>query len=107
MLTDPTKIQEAQAIISGQKPSRMIVGTIAKQPAAYNPPWNYHLDPASVQFVNAAIEVCDATILGVEQHLDEACGSFLPGCAWCPWGSRLTAQVIPCCRTYLPLLLRR
>ncbi|WP_420845269.1 BP74-related protein [Nocardia arizonensis] len=28
-----------------------------------------------------------------EDHLDEACGAFLPGCFWCPWSSRLTREI--------------
>ncbi len=93
LLTDPDKIQEARDILSGQQPSRHIMGTIVKAPVSYNPPWSYHLDPSSITFFDFAIEVCDAAIRQVEQHLNEACGSFLPGCAWCPWGSRLIAEV--------------
>ncbi len=93
MLTDPDKIQEARDILSGRRHSRHIMGTIVKVPADYNPPWSYQLDPSSITFFDFAIEVCDAAIQQVEQHLDEACGSFLPGCVWCPWGSRLIAEV--------------
>jgi hypothetical protein len=92
-LTDPDKIQEARDILSGQRPSRHVMGTIVKVPVSYNPPWSYHLDPSSITFFDFAIEVCDAAIQQVELHLDEACGSFLPGCRWCPWGSRLIAEV--------------
>jgi hypothetical protein len=92
-LTDPTKIDEARAILSGHKPNRHVMGNIVKRPIDYNPPWSYHLDPASVTFFDFSIEVCDATIRAVEERLDEACGSFLPGCVWCPWGSRLIAEV--------------
>ncbi len=92
-LTDPQRIQEARDILSGRQRSRHIMGTIVKQPAAYNPPWTYHLDPPSIAFFDFAIETCDATIRYVEEHLDEACGAFLPNCVWCPWGSRLIAEV--------------
>lgn len=92
-LTDPAKIQEARDILSGQRPSRHIMGTIVKTPADYNPPWSYHLDPASVVFFNSAIEVCDATIQYVEDHLVQVGGTILPDYTWCPWGSRLIAEV--------------
>ncbi len=94
-LTDPAKIQEARNILSGLEGPRHIQGTIIKQPAVYNPPWSYHLDPASISFFTNAIEVCDATIQYVEDHLDEVCGAFLPNCAWCPWNSRLLSEVFP------------
>ncbi len=94
-LTDPEKIQEARDILSGVQPNRHIMGTIVKQPAAYNPPWHYSLDPATVTFFTSATEVCDATIQYVEDHLNDVCNSFLPRCMWCPWGSRLLAEVNP------------
>jgi hypothetical protein len=103
MLSDPDKIQEARDILRGQRPSRHIMGTIVKVPADYNPPWSYHLDPSSITFFDFAIEVCDAAIQEVEQHLNEACGSFLPDCRWCPWGSRLIAEVaVPATPTASP-----
>lgn len=92
-LSDPDKIQEARDILNGRRPSRHIMGKIVKVPADYNPPWSYYLDPPSITFFDFAIEVCDAAIQQVELHLNEACGSFLPGCVWCPWGSRLIAEV--------------
>ena len=101
--TDAQIIQEARNILVGQAPSRHITGVIVKYPAAYNPPWSYHLDPTSVAFFDVSIEVCDASILIVEQHLQEVCGSFLPGCQWCPWGSRLVAEIRV---EYLPVVIR-
>ncbi|MEU0432031.1 hypothetical protein ABZ153_10400 [Streptomyces sp. NPDC006290] len=47
------------------------------------------------QFADAAIEVCDATIPYVEDHLDEAGGPFFPGLYWCPRTGRLTEEVTP------------
>ncbi len=92
-LTDLAKIEEARAIVSGQKSNRHVMGSVVQRPVGYNLPWSYHLDPASITFFDFALEVCDATIRYVEDHLDEACGAFLPGCTWCPWGSRLIAEV--------------
>lgn len=92
-LTDPVLIQEARDMLAGIIPTRHIMGTIVKEPVDYNPSWSYYLDPESVMFFDSALEICDATIAYVEANLDEACTSFLPGCVWCPWGSRLIAEV--------------
>lgn len=93
-LTDPAKIQEARDILSGrQTGATHVMGNIITQPADYNPPWSYHLDPDSVSFFEMAVEVCDAGIQYVEDHLEEVGGSFLPGNQWCPWGSRLIEEV--------------
>jgi hypothetical protein len=93
--TDPAVIQEAREMLSGARPHRRVAGTIVKEPAPYNPPWSYHLDPASIVLFEAAIEVCDASIRDIEEHLDEVCGVFLPGCRWCPWRSLLLDEVSP------------
>ncbi|RJL24423.1 calmodulin [Bailinhaonella thermotolerans] len=95
-LTDEEKIAHARRILSGQEKDRVHVhGRILKRKESYNPNWDYHLDPDTIQFFEVAIEVCDANMQYVEDHLDEACGAFLPGCHWCPWDSRLTREVKP------------
>ncbi|NED14123.1 calmodulin-binding protein [Streptomyces sp. SID9124] len=91
-LTDPAKIREARDIVANQE-HRIVVGRLVKRPAEYNPRWSFHYNPDTVQFVAAAIEVCDATTPYVEDHLDEAGGAFLPGLVWCPWTGRLTAEI--------------
>ena len=93
-LTDESKIQEARNILNGtEKDKTHVVGRIIKRPAPYNPKWSYQLDPASISFFSFAIEVCDANIGYVEDHLDEAGGAFLPGLYWCPWTSRLVKEI--------------
>lgn len=106
MLTDTVKIQEARDIISGVQADRVSVkGTIIKAPAVYNPPWSYHLDPASIEFFQFAVEVCDAHPRYVEENLQDACGAFLPGCVWCPYSSKVVAEVDVFGR-YLPLAVK-
>ncbi|MFD3532876.1 calmodulin-binding protein [Streptomyces sp. NPDC058664] len=93
-LTDDAKIARARAILSGEEREEThVVGRIIKRTQPYNTKWSYHLDPSTVGFFSYAIEVCDATIPYVEDHLDEAGGAFLPGHYWCPWTSRLTREV--------------
>ena len=93
-LTDPDKIQHARDLVSGADTTMPhVVGRILKRPAEYNPGWSFHLDPATISFFEFAIEVCDANTRYVEDHLDEACGAFLPGCVWCPWTSRLLKEI--------------
>ena len=105
MLTDTEKIKEARDIASGvQTDTVSVMGTIVKMPAPYNPPWSYHLASESIQFFDVAIEVCDAHPTYVEEHLDEACGAFLPGCVWCPFSSRVITDV-RISEMFLPLLV--
>ncbi|KAM9983398.1 hypothetical protein ACTFIY_000105 [Dictyostelium cf. discoideum] len=93
-LTDDKKIQKARDILSGKESSQVhVIGRIKKKNENYNPRYSFSLDPDTVSFFDQAIEVCDATTQYVEDHLDEACGVFLPGCFWCPWASRLSKEV--------------
>jgi len=93
-LTDESKIQQARNILNGtEKDDTHVLGRIVKRPAPYNPKWSYQLDPASISFFGYAIEVCDARIGYVEDHLDEVGGAFLPGGFWCPWNSRLVKEI--------------
>ena len=93
-LTDPSRIAEARKILANKTDLRRSVeGTIVKQKAAYNPRWSFYQDPPTIAFFETAIEVCDANVTYVEEHLDEVGGSALPRSFWCPWSSRLTAEV--------------
>ncbi|MEU8381950.1 calmodulin-binding protein [Streptosporangium sp. NPDC048865] len=93
-LTDDTQIQHARDLVSGATTDRPhVIGRITKETASYNPRWSHHLRPETVQFFDESIEVCDATIPYVEDHLDEAGGAFLPGLVWCPWTSKLVREL--------------
>ncbi|KAF2068237.1 hypothetical protein CYY_010438 [Polysphondylium violaceum] len=65
----------------------------SKSQKDYNPRYSFHLDPENISFFQMAIEVCDASLQYTEDHLDEACGAFLPGCVYCPWSSKLTREI--------------
>ncbi len=93
-LTDEDRIAHARKIVSGEEQDEVhVMGRIIKRTAPYNPEWSYHLNPDTIRFFQVAIEVCDANMEYVEDHLDEACGPFLPGCIWCPWSSRVVREV--------------
>ncbi|EAL71908.1 hypothetical protein DDB_G0269116 [Dictyostelium discoideum AX4] len=93
-LTDSKKIQMARDILSGKESNEVhVMGRIKKRPESYNPKFSFILDPDTITFFAMAIEVCDASTIYVEDHLDEACGAFLPGCFWCPWSSKLTREI--------------
>jgi len=93
-LNNDQRIAEARRILSGEETmSTHVLGRIRKRSEPYNSGWSFSLDPDSISFFTMAIEVCDSSITYAEDHLDEACGAFLPGCMWCPWSSRLTREL--------------
>jgi hypothetical protein len=87
-LIDPQTIREARNIIATGAP-KIVIGSLIKQPVYYNSPWSYHLDPKSINFVEGAVEVCDASMGYLEDNLDIAYAD------WCPWNSRLLKEISP------------
>jgi hypothetical protein len=70
----------------GQIPNgRILRGT---GQGAHNAPFSWHLDPADIQIVDVAIELCDGTPRFVEQNLAEYVDRIT---RYCPWGARLVA----------------
>lgn len=95
-LVDREKIDLARRIACGRERRRVhLMGTIVRQKAPYNPAWSYHLEPASIAFLDKTAEVFQAAISDVEGHLDEVGGTMLPNAQWCPRGSRLAREVMP------------
>jgi len=52
-----------------------------------------HLEPDSISSFELAAEVCDANVTYVEKYLADVGSDSLPGNAWCPWSSRLNAEL--------------
>jgi len=84
-LGDQTRIAEAEALIG--KSGKFVLGTVRSGDGAFNQPWSWRLDPASVQFVENAIEVCDGCPSFVEDDLQSWVGQ-----TYCPWSSRIVAR---------------
>lgn len=93
-LTDQKKIDEAREILRGSGHGKHgVMGIIVVKPATYNKPWHFHLAPESISFFEVATEVCDASTSYVEEHLSEVGTDFLPGNHWCPWSSKILAEL--------------
>lgn len=82
--SDPETIQLATDNRLGRN-GRFPIGTLKPGDGGFNAPWTWHLDPASVRFVEAAIEVCDGRPSYVERHQAE-----FP--TYCPWGARVVSE---------------
>ena len=87
-LTEPAKIQQARNIVATHS-SKIVNGTIIKQPVYYNPGWSFHFDPRSIQFADVTVELCDGTMEGIESDVDNAWPQ------WCPWGGRVMREISP------------
>ena len=91
-LNDPVRIEEARSLVGR---SKIVIGTVIKERVYYNRARRFHLEPGSIGFADGAIEVCDTSIMAVDDGLEAVGGSFLPGSVMCPWGSRILREVVP------------
>ena len=83
-VTDADSIRHALENLQGRN-SRFPTGTLRPGNGGFNSPWTWHLDPDSVRFVEAAIEICDGRASYVETHQAD-----YP--TFCPWGARVVAE---------------
>lgn len=98
LLENPELIQMATKIIAGQVTDQIHVsGRIVKGRIAYNGRWNFHLDPTSIRFFTFASTTCGRAMLtsDVQANLDLVGkpGSPLATGYWCPWGSKVVAEL--------------
>lgn len=88
-LTDPQRIAQARRILRGEESQKIVSGRLVRGDGGFNTGYRWHLDPATVEFVEAAIELCDGVPSFVEKELDywiDVVKSF------CPWGSRIVRE---------------
>jgi uncharacterized protein (TIGR03437 family) len=86
-------IQRARDALAGRSGPVIMTGKIIPVPAFDNPGWHFHVDPITVAFVDTAAEVCDALIADVERTLNEVGRSVLPDFHWCPWSTKVLAEL--------------
>jgi len=67
----------------------VVIGSLVRGDGGFNRPWSWHLDPATVQAVDTAIELCDGRPGMVEADLDYWIGTVR---TFCPWGARVTRR---------------
>jgi hypothetical protein len=95
-LSQPKQLQMADQILSGKITDQVHVqGMIVTQPALYNWPWGFYLEPKTISFFTFGHPICwGFSTIEVNANLNKL-GSpdFLPTKAWCPRGYRLSKEV--------------
>jgi hypothetical protein len=64
----------------------VVSGRLVRGDGGFNAPWGWHLDPASIEVPQAAIELCDGRPSMVQGDLDYWVDTVR---AYCPWSSRV------------------
>ncbi|MFC8015519.1 BP74-related protein [Streptomyces cinereoruber] len=81
-LTDPTDINTARAILERRMPHKVAGGLIVRGKSDVNTGYTWHLDPASFQFADNSLEICDGRASFVESGLHTY--PF-----FCPWSASI------------------
>jgi hypothetical protein len=81
-LTAPGARDGAIALLRGTSGANIPVGTIVRDDPGPNAPWSWHIDPASLTWAEATIEVCDGRPTQIEDGV-------LGIDRFCPWSARL------------------
>lgn len=90
-ITDTAAIRMAREYVTTKQGPRLPIGRILRG-AGIDPRYPFHFEPASVQFADVAMEVCD----GAPMRTDSAVVEFMRGATglanptsatWCPWAA--------------------
>lgn len=89
-ITNPTTISRVLILHAGGSGGSIPNGRIHRGSgqAQHNAPYSWHLDPADIELVDLAIEVCDGRPSYVEANVGEYVDRIN---RYCPWGARLTS----------------
>lgn len=89
-MTNPAAINRVLALHAGGSGGSIPNGRIRRGSgqAQHNAPYSWHLDPADIEIVDLAIEVCDGRPSYVEANVGEYVDRIN---RYCPWGARLTS----------------
>ena len=91
-MTDPASIDRVLALRAGGSGGSIPNGRIRRGSGQghHNAPFSWHLDPADIEIVDLAIEVCDGRPSHVEANVDEFVDRVT---RYCPWGARLISAI--------------
>ena len=81
-LATPELIDHVKALMEGSEEGRIPVGKIVRDSPSVNAPWSWHIDPATLQFAEITIEVCD----GLPSYVED---ETVTSPDYCPWSAKL------------------
>jgi hypothetical protein len=83
-LATPELIEHAERLLAGESLAAIPNGVVVRGDSSVNAPWSWHIDPATLEFANITIEVCD----GTPQHVEDG---VITSDRFCPWSARVIA----------------
>jgi len=83
-LATPELIEHAKGLLAGESLAAIPNGVVVRGDSGVNEPWSWHIDPATLEFANVTIEVCD----GIPQYVED---KIVTSDRFCPWSARVVA----------------
>lgn len=66
----------------------VVLGEVEQGDGGFNAPWSWHLDPATVEVADAAMELCDGRPSMVQQNV----GKWIAEAGvYCPWSAKVVS----------------
>lgn len=83
-LATPELVAHAEALLAGEPVASIPLGRVVRGETSVNTGWSWHIDPATLEFAEMTIEVCDGLPSYVEQEI-------VTSPDYCPWSAELVA----------------
>lgn len=77
-LINQEQIDHVKELMAGSEDGRIPNGKIVRDDPGVNAPWSWHIDPTTLEFADATIEVCD----GLPEYVEDG---TLTSDWYCPW----------------------
>ena len=83
-LATPELVAHAERLLAGEQIAAIPLGTVVRDEAGVNEPWSWHIDPATLEFAEITIEVCD----GLPSYVEDM---TITSDQFCPWSAQVIA----------------
>lgn len=81
-LANPEVLAIAEELLAGERPPMIPNGQIVRDSPGPNAPWSWHIDPATLEWADMTIEVCD----GLPSYVEDG---TLTSDWYCPWSAEV------------------
>lgn len=83
-LATPELVDHARQLLAGDDVAAIPIGTVVRGDPGPNAPWSWHVDPATLEFADMTIGVCDGLPSLVES-------GTVTSDQYCPWSAKIVA----------------
>ena len=83
-LATPELVQHARDLLAGEEVASIPNGTVVRDDPGVNAPWSWHIDPATLEFADFTIEVCD----GLPSYVEDG---TVTSDQYCPWSAEIVS----------------